>query len=209
MFPTFNPLPADHFSRSNRTLLTLTLILILAGFAIDWLGAGTARAALAQPTVTGSLIEGTDALIKIQGDGFTPGRRVQLVVTDITGATLHEPVWTVAARGAPFGDDGIYSGVTGYGVAGAVYVVLDLSDTAIYGPNGSQDPANGYDPGTDLALLKLTSSIQVRALDEQTSTWSSFAVVDTGSTLGYHPGSSHPYAPPWSCVALIPCTLEY
>ncbi len=209
MFPSFTPLPADHFSRSNRTLFQLTLVLILSAFILSALGAGSTRAADTQPTVSAKVFDASANLISIQGDGFTPGGRVQVFITDLTGTTLHEPVWTVAAPGAPFGDYGNYSGVSGYGDPGTINLVLNLGDQATYGPNGSQDPARGYDAGTDLGTLQFASSTQVRAFDEYASTWTSFAVVTTepDSTLELRRGYPIRYDVPQRCMSFILCSL--
>lgn len=104
---------------------------------------------------------------------------MEIVIVDQCGNALHEPVWTMASAGGPFGATNPHDGVRNYGNPGSINVMIELELTTIYGSNGSQDPANGYDHGTNAGVLIGASNLTVRAFDEQANTWSNLLVMDT------------------------------
>lgn len=53
------------------------------------------------------------------------------------------------ASPAVFGPNGSADPARGYTPAGTVHEVIDLLPSTVYGPNGSQDPALGHTPGFD------------------------------------------------------------
>lgn len=202
MSPFFNLLPAHHIAARARSVPGIMLILMLAASTLISTAFGSAQAALVQPEVTAKVLTSMPNLVFIEGDGFTPGGRVQIVVVDQWGNALHEPVWTMSSSGAPFGDSDTYIGVTGYPISGSIVLVLQLEGTATYGPNGSQDPANGYHAGD-------ASSIKIRAFDEHANTWSDFAEVIPEGSLEI--GQQYPirYDLPKRCVAFVPCGVPF
>jgi hypothetical protein len=111
--------------------------------------------------------------IAIRGSGFTPGGRVYVALYDLWGAKLHQTRWTTASP-ALSGPDGSQDPAAGYrpggivserfdGLCGATLMARAYDETtqtwsaaldvdtsafgaAVYGPDGSQDPALGYRP---------------------------------------------------------------
>lgn len=76
----------------------------------------------------------------------------------------------VTASDAVYGPNGSQDPATGFSRAGTINAILGASE-AIYGPNGSQDPARGYVAGASFPSL-CGAEVMARAYDEQTDTWS-------------------------------------
>jgi hypothetical protein len=111
--------------------------------------------------------------IMVDGQGFTPGGRVYIALYDRWGVALHETRW-VTATSVLYGSDGSQDPARGFTAGGTVRerftglcgtelmaraydaatqtwsAELDVNATnagsAVYGPDGSQDPARGYRP---------------------------------------------------------------
>ncbi len=177
MFRSLTLPPADRISCHARALLGLLFVLFLSASALVAPGTRAADLAVTPPELT-AITLGSTGLIHVSGDGFTPGGRVQIVIVDSWGNALHEPFWTTAAIGGPFGADGLYVSSGSIEAPGTVNLVVKLDATAIYGPHGSQDPANGYHAGVDVGTLQDASAIHVRALDTQSNLWSGLARVN-------------------------------
>lgn len=201
MSPFFNFLPAHHIAARARSVPGIMLILMLAASTLISTAFGSAQAALVQPEVTAKVLTSMPNLVFIEGDGFTPGGRVQIVVVDQWGNALHEPVWTMSSSGAPFGDSDTYIGVTGYPISGSIVLVLQLEGTATYGPNGSQDPASGYQAN---GLLD-AGNVIVRVYDETANTWSAIAVSNPDSALASSPGQDDHSAGTRTCTDVLLC----
>ena len=57
------------------------------------------------------------------------------------------------------------------------------SSPTVYGPNGSQDPAQGYVAGSDggeAFAIACDAPLMVRAFDQRTTSWSNLLDVDSG-----------------------------
>ena len=73
------------------------------------------------------------------------------------------------ASSAVYGPNGSQDPANGYVAAGVISERIVLEDTTVYGPNGSQDPANGYREANDGIC---PGQLQVQAFDSETRTWS-------------------------------------
>jgi hypothetical protein len=126
------------------------------------------------PVLTRAEGEGSSTgRITVTGEGFTPGGEVYIAIYDTWGAVLHETRWATASP-------------------------------AIYGPNGSMDPARGYVSGGSLTQSfggLCRESVMVRAFDQGSGAWSNWldlALITTPTAIygpngsmdparGYHP----------------------
>jgi hypothetical protein len=137
-----------------------------------------------------------------------------LLFASPTAANPAAPVLTAAAAVAP---GSITLTGDGFTPGGRVYVALydvwgaklyetrwTAASLAVYGRNGSQDPATGFAPGGALAerFANLCGATpMVRAYDEATERWSNWLDVDTSAFRIAHfgaDGSADPangYAP--------------
>lgn len=151
-------------------------------------------AAPAQATAlpTGFAVFEPDGDLVIRGQGFTAGGRVQIVIVDQQGNTEHESVWISA-------DDNATN-------PGTLFLTMHISGTTVYGPNGSQDPANGYSAGLDMPGLIDADSILVRAFDERTNTFTSLAVMGAGSAVEARTSAAD--LPP-TCDSFVLCGHPY
>ncbi len=88
------------------------------------------------------------------------------------------PTRWVFASTPVFGPNGSQDPAQGYVRGGSIREVF--TDTpAIYGPNGSQDPANGYVAASSAGNL-CGATAMIRAFDRQTSVWSNLLDIDAG-----------------------------
>ena len=55
-----------------------------------------------------------------------------------------------SASAAVYGENGSQDPARGFSESGTIRESFELFRVTLYGPNGSQDPARGYSPGTDL-----------------------------------------------------------
>ena len=131
----------------NRSLSRLSIVVVLLALLAV---ANLAGRAGASPATNGPAIalDASPPLspgsIGVGGQGFTPGGRVYLALYDRWGVTLHETRWITAS-------------------------------SALYGPDGSQDPARGFRPGGLLSTRfdgLCGATLMARAYDEATQTWS-------------------------------------
>jgi hypothetical protein len=148
------------------------LVLVLLGVAMSGFRSDSATAAEAGPVLTrAAVLTSEPGRISVTGEAFTPGGEVYLAIYDTWGDALHETRWTTASP-AIYGTNGSMDPARGYviggsltqsfgGLCGESVMVrafdqgsgawsnwLDLTPittaSAIYGPNGSMDPARGY-----------------------------------------------------------------
>jgi hypothetical protein len=73
------------------------------------------------------------------------------------------------ATTAVYGPNGSQDPANGYVAAGEIDERIVLETETVYGPNGSQDPAQGYRPA-DAAICP--GQLQIQAFDSETRTWS-------------------------------------
>ena len=118
------------------------------------------------------------ALIRVSGDGFTPGGLVFIALHDQWGETLHETRWVIASS-PDYGLYGSMDPAQGFRPGGTVGEVFDLFQETIYGPNGSMDPALGYVPA-ESAGASCGMALMVRAFDHQAQAWSNTLDVSVG-----------------------------
>lgn len=208
MFTSTQPFSQTRLTHHLQAFLVPLMALLLATSALGFT-AGTPAQAASAPWVVGRVFQSTSGIVLISGDGFTPGGRVELVIVDQWGNALHEPVWTMATGEGSFGGYDIWNGGRNYGQPGTISVAVDLDMAAVYGPNGSQDPANGYQAGIDAGDLLDANEPRIRALDEYTQTWSTFAVVHTGPTLERQRGNPVAHDAPQRCMPIVQCGANY
>ena len=141
------------------------LVLVLLGVAMSGFRSDSATAAEAGPVLTSAAVLTSEpGKISVTGEAFTPGGEVYLAIYDTWGYALHETRWT---RASP----------------------------AIYGPNGSMDPARGYVSGGSLTQSfggLCGESVMVRAFDQASGTWSNWLDLTsfTTPTAIYGPNGS-------------------
>jgi hypothetical protein len=113
--------------------------------------------------------------IVVHGSGFTPGGLVYIDVSARADTDLHTGAWVVASHEAwvPYQPDEPFYGNT-YVSAGNITVALDVYADTVYGPNGSQDPALGYQPGVGAAwqAAVCAGGMDVQAFDVTAGAWS-------------------------------------
>lgn len=172
-----------------RRLSYLGVLIVLVGssFMMSGNAFGVTAAESALPSRSAlPILAGTAAtnppssLIMLNGYGFTPAGRVYIAFYDQWGVKLQETRW-VTASSTVLGSDGSDSIYTGSSSGGTITEAFGAS-AAVYGANGSQDPANGYVAASlsgDLCGIET----MVRAYDQQTARWSSLLDVDS-SWLG-------------------------
>ena len=133
----------------------------------------------AQPVSVGPVlrsaltIQPSFGLVAVQGEGFTPGGLVTIVLYDRWGQDAFVPVRTVASLGQ-YGANGSADPAQGYVAAGTIDRTVDFLPDASYGPNGSADPAQGYVPGATaeiVASLQCGQLLMVRAHDARSNAW--------------------------------------
>jgi hypothetical protein len=151
----------------NQVLRRVVLLVFVLTLASNWLAPGSTRAAGGASLVDAPIAPG---LVDVGGAGFTPGGRVYVALYDVWGATLHQTMWT-AASATVYGPGGSEDPARGYRRGGAIderfdnlcganvmaraydsdtkswtdWITIDTSGAAaVYGPDGSQDPALGY-----------------------------------------------------------------
>jgi len=73
------------------------------------------------------------------------------------------------ATTAVYGPNGSQDPANGYVAAGVIDERIVLESETVYGPNGSQDPANGYREG---GAAICPGQLQVQAFDSETRAWS-------------------------------------
>ena len=158
--------------RFSSTLLVLALVLV--SVLIGGTRSAPTLAAPGRPTLTNATaLVSEPGMISVTGEAFTPGGEVYIALYDTWGAALHETRW-ISASQPIYGPNGSQdpargfisggnlseslSGLCGQSVMARAYDQgtgawsnwLDLTQvaaaSAIYGPNGSADPARGYHP---------------------------------------------------------------
>jgi hypothetical protein len=115
------------------------------------------------------------AFLAISGEGFSSGGPVLIAITGPAGSAAHHETWTFASSHDSWGPFGAGAANLEFIPAGRVRTMVSLDAEPAYGPNGSQDPAQGYRPADDLAALRLalcTQGLDVQAFDARTRTWS-------------------------------------
>jgi hypothetical protein len=152
--------------RSVRTSSRLALVLAVLALAIlsGAAGAGAHRpsapdageraAAPAPSLIDVSATTQTPALFTVTGTGFTPGGRVYLAIYDQMGARLYETRWVTAGLATTTRHHEPGDGM--------------LPPTAVTTPGGNLSEAFGHLCGANAMM---------RALDQQTATWSNWLPV--------------------------------
>lgn len=97
----------------------------------------------------------------------------------------------VVASQAVYGPNGSQDPANGFSPGGIIRETFGAQE-AIYGPNGSQDPANGYVRQGSRFSSMCDTTVMVRAFDEQQNTWSNILDVDAGCTKTSDPWSAPP-----------------
>lgn len=193
MFPSFAT-PCI-FTRHAHALLAPMLILILSAFTLIPPESGSAQLIEQAPTATGVAFLRSSGTLIVRGEGFTPGGRVQVTILDHQENSLHAPIWTSTAIG------GFIVSQPGFDAPGTFVLVLQLEGSATYGPNGSQDPASGYQAN---GLLD-AGNVIVRVYDETANTWSAIAVSNPDSALASSPGQDDHSAGTRTCTDVLLC----
>ncbi len=96
------------------------------------------------------------------------------VLLTITSELVPDMSYSIwtTASEAVFGPNGSQDPAQGYVAAGEINTFFALNSGEIHGPNGSQDPAQGYMRGTDWFAVACSAGISVHAFDAQTVSWS-------------------------------------
>jgi hypothetical protein len=127
------------------------------------------------PVLHGMVPSTSPTFLAISGEGFSPGGPVQIVIAGPAGTDAHHETWTFASTHDSWGPFGAGAANLEFIPAGRVRAMILLDVVPQYGPNGSQDPAQGYVPADGLAVLRLalcSQGVDVQALDARTHTWS-------------------------------------
>jgi hypothetical protein len=195
-------------------ILARNRVIICLLFLMSILPSSLAPSAAAQSTATAPVLARAAAIapptmaITVVGHGFSPGGLVYVAIYDRWGVDQYNHVWVTATSTAYMPTSSIDPGLSSHVVAGSVRIVIDLfpeiaygpngfqdpaqgytggadavqAPGAIYGPHGSQDPAQGYVPASDQAQAGVACGrdLMVRAYDQQAATWSN--VVDVAGT---------------------------
>lgn len=124
----------------------------------------------------------------VSGEGFTPGGLVRLVIHDLSGIGPDVDVWLVSTAGAiditfPYLTNATY-GPNGSQDPAQGYVPATFADrllvTEVFGPNGSQDPAQGY-ASSSMSWRGACPNLLVNGWDSRTDTWSNALEVQFAS----------------------------
>ena len=154
----------------SRLSIVVVLLALLAAASLSGRAAPSATGPAILLTASHAASPGS---VVITGAGFTPGGRVDLVLSDRWGVNRYEARWTTASPTVD-GVDGSQDPARGFfpggtvserfdGLCGATLmarafdgatqtwsaamdVEMSNAGTAVYGPDGSQDPALGYRP---------------------------------------------------------------
>jgi hypothetical protein len=161
-FPTIRP-------RSRAaTMLAVTVMLLLTLLPSP----ASAQIGVTTPLLLNATI--SPGLAVVNGDGFTPGGLVNIVFTDGNGTFQDQNFWTVAST-IDYGFYANYDPAHVYVPAGSVSLAIPLDGSPVYGPNGSQDPAQGYlagDKSFAFAVCGQDIDVRVLAYDAETTAWS-------------------------------------
>ncbi len=156
----------------NRTLVFLLVLTVF--LPQSRVSTATQQVIRSMPVLSIAAAVGPPAtMVRVAGEGFTPGGRVYIAVYDRWGVDVYENVWTTATDGTE-GVTGNQNSNLGDAPAGAVDEVFTLIPIAVYGPNESQDPDQDFMPGVDQPIIGFTCGrdLMVRAYDQQIATWS-------------------------------------
>jgi hypothetical protein len=155
---------------------TTSFVLVFVALSLLLVGARASSVTAAEPgpvLTSAAVLASEPGMISVTGEAFTPGGEVYLALYDTWGTALHETRW-ITASPEIYGPNGSMDPARGYvsggsltqsfgGLCGESVMVrafdqasgawsnwLDLAlfttPSAIYGPNGSMDPARGYHP---------------------------------------------------------------
>lgn len=151
-----------HRQRSVRRRLA-NVVAILASVMLLALSAVSSSQAHTQPalfpafSLRAAIVESPADLIAVQGGGFTPGGLVQITVHGNAHAGADRNQWAVATS------------------AGTIDEVISMAPDVTWGPDGSRDPARGYDDpsqgsGDDghVSVPLCFQNLTVRTLDVRT-----------------------------------------
>ena len=149
---------------SNSFVLALVLLSVLVTGSRSSNAAAVAVAPSKPILTSAAPLDAKPGMISVAGEAFTPGGDVYIAIYDTWGDALHETRWTTAS-------------------------------VAIYGPNGSRDPARGYISGGSLTEAfggLCGQSVMVRAFDQASGAWSNFLdlTLVTSPTAIYGPNGS-------------------
>jgi hypothetical protein len=158
----------------SRPRVIICLLFLMSLLPSAFIPGASAQGAGSPVLSITSAVARPSTLLTVQGDGFSPGGLVHLVITDPVLATIRTDRWIVAST-PQYGTNGSQDPVQGYVPAGSVIEVIDLFPAAMYGTNGSQDPARGYVSGSESAALGAGcgEDLVIWAYDLSTKTWSS------------------------------------
>jgi hypothetical protein len=183
------------FVSDNRVIVCL---LMLVTFAFQLTGTSSALAQpLVQPVLNPAFIAVSPfGLVDVSGSGFTPDGIVRLSLVTADGDEL-DVSSTVKSSATVFGRNGSVDPAQGYVSGGTISfqfwqralepqrvngsmdpaqpwvqsVEIVWPEAAIYGPNGSRDPAQGY-VAQETTIVTCGDQIHYRALDVASATWS-------------------------------------
>jgi hypothetical protein len=113
--------------------------------------------------------------LAISGAGFSAGGPVLVAVAGPAGIDASVDLWTFASSHDSWGPFGAGAANLEFIPAGRIRAVIPLDVAPTYGPHGSQDPARGYAPADELAVLRLAlcgQGLEVQAFDARPRTWS-------------------------------------
>jgi hypothetical protein len=156
----------------NRTLIFLLVLTVVLPLSRD--STATGQVIRSMPVLSIAAAEGPPAtMVRVAGEGFTPGGRVYIAVYDRWGVDVYENVWTTAADGTEQ-VTGNQDHNPGDALPGTVDEVVALVSIAVDGPNETQDPDQDFMPGVDQPIIGFTCGrdLMVRAYDQQIATWS-------------------------------------
>jgi hypothetical protein len=93
------------------------------------------------------------------------------VYLSVTSTNLPElsESFWTVATSAVYGPNGSQDPANGYIAAGEIDEWIAVTGETVYGPNGSQDPANGY---RESGAAFCNGNIEVQAFDSESRTWS-------------------------------------
>jgi hypothetical protein len=170
--------PRDPVTSPRRGAATMLTDVFLFLLILRLLSPDPASAQLlphGEPLLRGMVHSSSPSLLAISGEGFSSGGPVLIAITGSAGTDARFETWTFASSHDSWGPFGAGAANLEFIPAGRVRDLIPLEVEPTYGPNGSQDPALGYEPADGLAALRLalcSQGLDVQAFDARSRTWS-------------------------------------
>lgn len=177
-------------SGKDSTMTTLPFpidvpLLKLSALLASLLLASFAYTSVAAPVAAAAVFDPSPVLLFVPSDPFRTGTFVVhgegftpggSVYISIDGAHDEDASesFWTVASTGAYGPNGSQDPAQGFARAGEIHELIVVSDVTTYGPNGSQDPARGFHGANTTAC----GNVQVQAFDADSRTWSNQVQLD-------------------------------